>query len=364
MKQMVLHQKHLHLNAKMTDFQGWQIPQLYRDVQDEYHAVRTSAGLFDLSYLGRIRISGPDAVSFLQQVFTRNIARMAERTAHYGFLCNDAGGILDDSVLFRLSDGQTGPRFLLSTNAMNTDKILAWLAGHATGRVVIQDATRSECQLSLQGPQALTVLDKLLGPNLKKFRSRALREMPALDADVMISRTGYTGEHGYEFVAPAEEAGRLWDALLQSGAELGLLPCGLASRDILRLEMGYLLYGVDIDESRTPIEAGRTSFVDFKKNFIGKPALVAQQEKGGPAQVLAGFLLMDKSVPRMGSSIFSENREIGKVTSCNLSPSLRKGFGMGYVVARYSQSGQEIEIEIRDREVAARIVELPLHRRK
>ncbi len=361
MKHTVLHQKQLQLGASMTDFQGWQVPLSYTDPQDEYRAVREAAGLFDVGFLGRIEISGPNAVSLLQQLFTRNTEAMPERTAHYGFLCDEAGFVLDDALLFRLSD-EDGGRFLLTTNASNTEKIIRWLNRNSTPGVRIADQTASVAQLALQGPNAPRILERLQAHS-KKFKPRAVRELNLLEMPVLTSRTGYTGEQGYEFFVPSDRAELLWDSLLNAGKELGLLPCGMASRDVLRIEMGYLLYGSDVDEKRTPLEACGGSFVDFKKDFIGRASLLSVKTKG-PAQTLAGFLLVDKNVPRSGSSIFSENREIGSVTSSALSPALHNSIGLGYVVSRYSQPGQEIEIEFRDRETAARIVELPFYRRK
>ncbi len=359
MKQLVLHDKHLQSKAVMTDFQGWQVPQSYSDPQEEYYAVRHTAGLFDISYLGRIEIAGPKAGLFLQKLFSRNIDRMAQRTVHYGFFCNEQGGVLDDSVLYRLSED----RFLLSINAINTGKILAWLRKHETGDERISDVTETTAQFSLQGPVSATLLENMLKPHFRKLRLHAAREVPLLDMTVLISRTGYSGEHGYEFFTAAEKSERLWDAIMNAGRDAGLLECGLASRDILRIEMGHLLYGIDIDEERTPVEACKDRFVDLKKEFVGKDALLGLKA-GGTKQKLAGFILIDKSLPRSGGSIFSENREIGAVTSGTVSPSLRKGIGLGYVANRYAQPGQEIEIEIRDREIAARIVDLPFIRKK
>jgi aminomethyltransferase len=359
MKQTVLHQKHLQSKVKTADFQGWQVPQAYTEIQDEYYAVRNAAGLFDVGFLGRIEITGANARDFLQQLFTRNIDRMADHSAHYGFFCNNQGGILDDSVLFRLTE----ERFLLSTNAVNTEKILTWLEKHSPAGLIITDLSQTMAQLSLQGPRSGGILEKMLHPHFKKFRPRAVREISFLDTNVLISRTGYSGEDGYEFFIPAEKAEELWDSIMNAGNEYGIMKCGIASRDILRIEMGYLHYGNDIDERRTPFEAGYERFVDLKKDFIGRQALI-QVKTEGVKQKLAGFMLIDKSVPRGGGSIFSENRVIGAVTSGTISPALRKGIGLGYVVSRYAQPGQEIEIEIRDREIAARIVELPFSKRK
>jgi aminomethyltransferase len=364
MKQTVLHPKHELRKARMTDFQGWQIPLQFSDAAEEYHAVRTAAGLFDISYLGRIEVSGAGAGALLQRIVTRNVSKIPEGSAHYGLICNDAGFILDDAFIFHLAAaGSQGARYLLSTNAANTEKIRAWLKRHADEKAQITDLSRETAHLALQGPHSLRILEKLAGRHYKKLKSGIVREMPLVDRPVLVSRSGYTGEHGYEFIVPADRAGELWDALLNAGAYSGILPCGFASRDILRLEMGYLLYGNDINENRTPIEAGLAAFVDFKKEFIGRDALLKLQTDG-PKERLAGFVLLDKGVPKAGGSIFSENREIGLVTSGVQSPHARKGIGLGYVISRYAQPGQEIEIEVRDKEIAAKIVDLPFYRKK
>jgi len=364
MKQTVLHPKHELRKARMTDFQGWQIPLQFSDVVDEYYAVRTAAGLFDISYLGRIEVSGAGATTLLQQIVTRNVSKIPEGSAHYGLICNDAGFILDDAFIFHLAATESqGARYILSTNAANTEKIRAWLMQHADEKVQIADRSRETAQLALQGPHSLRILEKLAGRHYKKLKPGMAREMPLVDRLVLVSRNGYTGEHGYEFIVPADRAGELWDALVNAGADSGILPCGFACRDILRLEMGYLLYGNDISENRTPIEAGLASFIDFKKEFIGRDALL-KLKTDGTKERLAGFVLLDKGVPKNGGSIFSENREIGLVTSGGQSPHVRKGIGLGYVISRYAQAGQEIEIEVRDKEIAAKIVDLPFYRKK
>jgi aminomethyltransferase len=359
MKQTVLHQKHLQLNAKMTEFQGWQVPLQYSDVQDEYHAVRAAAGLFDIGCLGRIEVSGPGAAHLLQNIHTRNTEKIAEGTVHYGLLCNESGFILDDGLLFRLS----GNRYLITTNAANTEKILHWIGKHASGDVTVTDVTQTVAHVALQGPHASRIIEKIAAPNFKKIKPGSVREIVLEGATTIVSRTGYTGEHGYEFFFPADRAEAVWDAIMNAGSDAGILPCGLAARGILRLEMGYPQYGSDLDETRTPLEAGLGSFIDFKKDFIGKEALIKQQTEG-TEQKLAGFVLLDKGVPKSGGSIFSENREIGLVTSGVHSPHVRNGIGLGYVVSRYAQAGQEIEIEIKDREIAAKIVDLPFYRKK
>jgi glycine cleavage system T protein (aminomethyltransferase) len=364
MKQTVLHPKHELSNARMMEFQGWQTPLQFSDVQDEYRAVRSAAGLFDISYLGRIEVSGTGAPALLQETVTRNVLKMSEGSSQYGFLCNQAGGVLDDAFFFRLPGAETaGVRYLISTNAINADKVVSWLNQHAAADVQIVDRTLATAHLALQGPHSSRILENAAGRHFKKLKSRMVRELKLADIAALVSRSGYTGEHGYEIIVPADRAQELWDALLNAGSDAGILPCGFAARDILRLEMGFVMYGNDIDETRTPIEAGLASFVDFKKDFIGKDALLKIKSEG-PKQKLAGFVLLDKGVPKSGGSIYSENREIGTVTSGGQSLHLRKGIGLGYVFSRYAQPGQEIEIEIRDKEIAAKTVELPFYRKK
>ncbi len=369
-KQTALYPVHLRLKAKMVDFQGWQMPLLYSDTQEEYQAVRSTAGLFDVSHLGRIEVSGAGAAALLQKVFTRNVEKLVEGAAAYGLICNDAGSILDDVLLYRLpaeqSPSSASPaerRYLISTNAANTENILAWLKRHAGQDVRIADTTQTTVQVALQGPRSLHILEALTSHHFRKIKLRAARAVLLLDTSVLVSRTGYTGEHGYELFAPANLAESLWDAIMNAGKEIGVVPCGIGSRDILRLERGLPMYGNELDETRTPLEAGLGAFVDFKKDFIGKDALLKLKTEG-VKQKLIGFTLLDKSIPRSGGSIFSENREIGTVTSGALSPYLRKGIGLGYVVSRYAQPGQEIEIEIRDKEIAAKIVDLPFYKKK
>ena len=340
------------------------MPAQYTEIADEHRAVRSAAGLFDLCHLGRIEIVGTGAQALLQKTFTRTMEKISVGAALYGLLCNDQGGILDDALLFCLAEQGGNGRYLLVTNAQSTDKILAWMTTQATGSSVeVADRTASLAQISLQGPRSEDILGKAVGPQYKKIKPRHFRLFKLADAEVMVSRTGYTGEQGYELFVPTEQAPVLWNTLMDAGKNDGLAPCGMPARDLLRMEMGYPLYGVDMDETRNPFEAGLGAFLDMGKEFIGKDALSAIKERGTEVK-LAGFAMMDKSIPRAGGSIFSESREIGAVTSGALSPSVRKGIGLGYVVSRYAQPGQEIEIEVKDREIVAKIVQLPFYRKK
>jgi aminomethyltransferase len=364
MKQTVLHPAHQALSAKMTDFQGWQVPLLFSDLQDEYHAVRSAAGLFDIGFLGRVEVRGPGAETLLQGLIAGNVAKIPEGSAHYGLLCNASGFILDDPVLFHLPSTKTaGSRYLLTLNAVNTGKILDRLRQHGNEDVQIEDRSDATAHLALQGPKSVHILERLAGPGFKKMKPRSVRNLTVAGVAALVSRIGYAGEQGYEFIVSSADAAALWDALVKEGWDAGIRPCGFAARDILRLEKGHVLYGNDIDETRTPIEAGLSAFVDFKKNSAATETLQRLKDKG-TAQRLAGFMLLDKGVPKNGGSIFSENREIGVVTSGSQSPLMRAGIGLGYVVSRYAQPGQEIEIEVRDREIAARIMEMPFYRKK
>ncbi len=358
MKHTVLHQRHLQLTAKMTDFQGWQIPVQFSDPQNEYLAVRTAAGLFDAGFLGRIEVSGVNASKFLNTIVARNISKIPEGAFCYGLICNHQGGIISDALILHVPDN----RYLITTNPINTEKLIAWLKKHAEDNITIAEKTQDIAQFALQGPRSERILGNLAAQHMKRMKPKTLQELTILDTTIIVSRASYTGEHGYEFFVQSDRAEQFWDAIMAAGSEAGILPCGFASRDILRLEMGYLLYGNDIDETRTPFEAGLASYLDFKKDFIGKDALV-KMDAGKSKEKLVGFELLDKGLPKNGGSIFSENREIGTVTSCGQSPRVRKGIGLGYVASRYAQPGQEIEIEVRDHEVAARIVSTPFYHR-
>lgn len=365
MKQTPIHHVHLQLKAKFTEFRGWQVPLQYAGVNEEYHAVRSAAGLFDVSHLGRIEVSGADASALLQKVFTREVPKQPEGSAVYGLVCAESGSILADAVLFRLpaTVAGPGPRFLLTVSAETTEKVIAWLSRHVGKDAGITDRTAFTAQFALQGPASAGVIERLAAPHFKKIRPRALREIHLAGAPVTISRTGCTGEDGYEFFVPAEQAEALWNLVLETGNNAAIMPCGLECRDVLRIEMGYPLYGNDIDETRTPLEAGLAPFIDFKKDFIGKDALL-KLKADGVKERLVGFTLAQKATPRSGGSIFSEDREIGIVTSGALSPAVRSGIGLGYVLSRYAQPGQEVDVEVKDREIAAKIVETPFYRKK
>jgi len=365
MKKTTIHQVHLPLKPKMIDFRGWQVPARFSDSTEEHQAVRRAAGLFDIGFLGRIEISGAGAAALLQSVFTRDVDNQPENSVRYGLLCAETGAILSDALLFRLPQlsGDKTTRFLLTVVPDTTELVLEHLARQAKSGEEITDRTGFTAHFSLQGPASTAIAERICAPHFKKLRSRQVKALPQADRSAIIARVGWTGEDGYELIVPAEDAPMLWNSILEKGRDAGVIPCGMECRDLLRLEAGYPLYGNDIDVKRTPFEAGLGAFVDLAKDFIGRDALQKLKESG-VTERLAGFALPDRSIPKNGGSIFVESREIGMVTSAALSPSLRSGIGMGYILSRYAKPGQEVDVELKNGESAAKIVELPFHRKK
>jgi aminomethyltransferase len=360
-KRTPLFKQHQQLGGKLVDFAGWEMPIQYGGVIEEYQAVRTAVGLFDVSHMGRLRAEGRDAEAFLQRVTTNNVAKLAAGQAQYSMVCNPAGGIKDDIFVYRL--GAT--RFLICVNASNREKIVSWLFQKAPqGDVRLSDESDEMAQIALQGPQSQEILRAVCPVAPDRLKPRQCVETDVIGVRGIVSRTGYTGEVGYELYVPSHKAEALWEGLMESGEKAGIKACGLGSRDLLRLEVGYLLYGNDIDEQTTPLEAGAAFAVDFTKGeFIGSQALLEQKEKG-PAMRLVAFELLQKGVPRHAMKIFADGQEIGVVTSGNLSPRLQKGIGLGYVPAKFSEPGAQFQIDIRGRTHQAVVVTLPFYKRK
>jgi aminomethyltransferase len=335
------------------------MPLSYSGVVDEHEAVRTTAGLFDISHMGRLVFRGPQAEEALQFLVTRDLHKFAPGSACYSVVCNTNGGILDDVVVYKKAPGD----FLMVVNASNRDKILSWckrqLLESKGLKVEIQDRTEAVAMLALQGPASLQILSQQ--NKLKPWRFIQTRLM---DQEVLVAQTGYTGEPGVEIFVEASSAVRLWKGLMETGTAMGLKPAGLGARDTLRLEMGYALYGNDIDEQTTPLEADLDWVVDFNKtDFMGKEALQAQQKKGVDKKLI-GFKLLQPGVPRKGYKIYSNGKQIGTVTSGNMSPMLNKGIGMGYVQVAYSGLDSEILIEIRGKVIPAVVVKRPFYKKQ
>lgn len=360
MKRTPLYQTHVSAQAKLVDFAGWEMPIQYSGVVDEYQTVRTAAGLFDVSHMGRLTVEGRDAVAFLQQVTTTNPDPLAVGAAQYSMVCNPSGGIKDDIFIYRLA--QT--RFLVCVNASNREKIFSWFCAKAPqGDVRLEDESSNLAQIALQGPQSPQILRAVCPDAAERLKPRQCLETSILGAQGVVSRTGYTGEVGYELYLLSSSAQAAWAALMQAGKKSGIKPCGLGSRDLLRLEVGYLLYGNDMDEQTTPLEASAAFAVDFTKGeFIGSRVLREQKEKG-PTKRLVGFELIEKGVPRHGMKVLAAEKEIGVVTSGNLSPRLQKGIGLASVTASFSEPGARFQIDIRGRLQDAVCVKLPFYKR-
>lgn len=363
MKQTPLIAEHRAAGAKLVDFAGWEMPIQYSGVVDEYHTVRTKAGLFDISHMGRIAVSGPSAGQFLQMITTNDVIGLRPWCAQYSMVCNHQGGIKDDVFVYELGDPQ---EYLVCVNASNRDKIHSWMQeqSHHFPECRIQDRSEDMAQIALQGPAAREIVSALGLSALDGLKLRESTRVTIGDVSCLAARTGYTGEFGYELYVFGEGS-TVWNLLLEKGRPFGVKPAGLGARDLLRLEMGYLLYGNDIGEDTTPLEAGVEWAVSFTKgNFIGRD-LLWPQKQSGPTRRLVAFELLEKGVPRHGFKILDADSAlpIGEVTSGNLSPILQKGIGMGYVQPGYGVPGTSIAVDIRGKAFPATVVKPPFYKK-
>jgi aminomethyltransferase len=323
----------------------------------EHQAVRTAAGLFDVSHMGEFEVRGPQALDFVQHLLTNDASRLEVGQAQYTVLARPDGTALDDCILYRFTD-----HYMVVVNAGNIAKDRSWFERAATGfDVEVADRSESVGLLALQGPRAEAILARLTDVDLRQIRFYHFAEGQVADAEVVISRTGYTGEDGFELYAPAVDTAHLWRELLRAGEPEGLIPTGLGARDSLRLEVGYILYGNDLDERRTPLEAGLGWVVKLDKgDFVGRDALLRQKE-AGLREKLAGFVLAEKGFPRHGYEIRHRGEPVGEVTSGVLSHSTGRGVGLGYVPVEAATPGTDIEVVIRDRPIPASVVRPPFY---
>lgn len=361
LQQTPLHDEHVAAGARMVGFAGWNMPVQYSGVIEEHRAVRTAAGLFDVSHMGEILVRGPGSEAFLDRLTPNNVAKLAIGRAHYSGLLTERGTYIDDLLIYRT--GETD--FLVVVNAANVEADFAWIAQHAADRsdVEIEDATDRYALLALQGPAARRILSTLTATDLEELRYYGFAEGVVADFEAIISRTGYTGEDGFELYAAPEVAPALWRRLMEAGEPHGLKPAGLGARDTLRLEAAMALYGHEIDERTTPLEAGLNWVVKLAKgDFIGRDALVEQKERG-IERCLVGFEVTSRGIARQGHRVVDGDRELGQVTSGTFSPTFEKALGMAYVPPDRSEPGSEISIEVRGRLLDARVVELPFYRR-
>lgn len=355
-------EQHRSHGAKLVDFAGWEMPIQYGSVVDEYRHVREAAGLFDVSHMGRIRIAGEGALKFLQYMTTNNVAAIPLLGSQYSMVCNPTGGIKDDIFVYHTKPND----YLVCVNASNRIKIVSWFQEHRGATAVsIDDESDKLAQLALQGPASSIILDNAGLTDVVCLKPRTALPVTIGNRSCFISRTGYTGEPGWELYVPSDVVPAVWNDLLRAGHDADLIPAGLGARDLLRLEMAYLLYGNDISEDTTPLAANAAWVVDFTKgNFIGREALLEQQRRGQD-KILVAFELLEKSVPRHGYRILDGTslQPIGEVTSGNLSPLLQKGIGLGYVPPAFAKVGTAIAINIRGKLLPAVTVKSPFYRR-
>jgi len=355
-----LHEEHVRAGARMVEFAGWHMPIQYSGVVDEHLAVRTGAGLFDVSHMGELRVRGREAVAFLQYVTSNDVARLEPGRAQYTGLLTPEGGFVDDLLIYRLGPNE----LLLVVNAANTAKDVAWLREHARGfDVELSDESDAWAQIAFQGPRAAAILARSCALDLAAMRYYHFRSGDVAAVPCLVSRTGYTGEDGFELYAPADAGAHLWRTLLASGAGEGLVPVGLGARDTLRLEARMALYGNDIDETTTPFEADLGWIVRLAKGeFVGRAALVAQQERG-IARKLVGFEMTGRAIARHGYPLLHSGGEVARVTSGSHAPSLKKSIGLAYLPLALAEPGTRIEIDVRGRAEQAQVVETPFYRR-
>lgn len=361
LKRTPIYEEHLKLNARMVPFGGWEMPVQYTSILEEHHNTRNHVGLFDVSHMGEIHISGPDATPFLQRIVTQNVeAATSGSHVQYSLLLNEMGGVIDDILIYKFSSTD----YLLCVNASNIEKDFNWIQKQRKNEMVtVENRSDHYVQLAIQGPKATPLLQELTKVSLSDIMYYRFAQGLVLSIETIISRTGYTGEDGFEIYLPSEKGAFVFQKLLEHGKKFNLLPCGLGARDTLRIEMRYPLYGHELNESISPLEADLEWVVKWKKgNFIGRQALLNQKENGLKRK-LVGFELSN-GIPRQDYDIYSfQKKLIGKVTSGTLSPTLKKGIGIGFVHPEQTHIGNEINVMIRSNLQAGKIVKTPFVRK-
>lgn len=352
-------------NVRCIDFAGWELPVQFAGIVKEHDAVRHAAGLFDVSHMGRLIVTGLFAETFLQQLTTNDVTALKDGRAQYSLLCSPAGGILDDLLVYRLSADQ----YMLVVNAANTASDLEWLREHLIGDVTIEDRTEATALIALQGPNAEEILAQAAAGSANAITSLApfhfKSDVRIGSAAVLVSRTGYTGEDGFELYTGAEDAPALWRELLQAGGNAGLQPAGLGARDTLRLEARLPLHGHELSASITPLEAGLRAFVKLDKgSFIGRKALLTQLADGGPFRRLVGIELPERGIPRSGCEVYTNGGvRAGYVTSGTHSPTLKRNIGLALISAEYAELGTPLFVDVRGTQHKAVVVPTPFYRR-
>ena len=339
----------------MAPFAGFNMPLRYSSEKEEHLAVRENVGVFDVSHMGEFILNGPYALDLIQWISSNDASRLVDGQAQYSYLPNDKGGIVDDLLIYRISHQE----YMMVVNAANIEKDWKWIKSHDKRGVEMKNISEATVLLAIQGPKALTTLQKLTAVNLSEMKFYTFLEEELAGKEMIISATGYTGAGGFELYIKKEDAEDVWHEIFDAGEEFGIKPVGLGARDTLRLEKGYCLYGNDIDDTTSPIEAGLGRVTNFKKDFVNARNLRSQKTKG-VRQKLVGFQMEDNGIPRQGYRIVNASGDvIGRVTSGTMSPSLKRGIGMGYVINGYNSVNSKIYVEIRKKHLESRVVKLP-----
>ncbi len=355
-RKLPLHDRHAALGGKFGNFGDWEVPLYFAGILEEHEAVRTRAGLFDISHMGKFYFEGARTAEFLDSFLPRNILKMEAGKALYMPLLNDQGGFVDDIIVYKVSDS----KFIIIVNASNTDKDDAWIRSRTPSNVQFTNSSSEKGLIAIQGPLSVQLLEKVLGTSefstLGYYRFKEWK-------DGMIARTGYTGEDGFEIMAGFETLGKLWDGLLAAGKDQGVMPIGFGARDTLRLEAGMPLYGHDMDDTFTPFEAGLDWAIDWTKEKFTAHEILLKQKQQGVGRKLVGFEMIERGIPRQGYAIQKDGKNTGEVTSGTFSPTFKKNIGMGYVETANSRPGTEIDVIVRDKAVKASVVKLPFYKR-
>ena len=355
LKKTPLHKIHCALGARMVEFGGWEMPVYYTGINAEHRAVRAAAGLFDTCHMGEIEVSGDNANAWLQRLTPNDLNRITPGGIIYSAFLNERGGIIDDLMVYDIGGG----RYFLCVNASNKDKDFDWLKKNVEPGIVLNDLSETTAMLALQGPKSAQIMSKLASENLLKLKYLRFMEGAVAGVDCMVSRAGYTGEDGFELFCPAVQVANLWEAIINSGKEAGLVPVGLGARDTLRLEMGYPLWGSDLDEDHTPLESGIGWICRWDKgDFTAKDILVRQRDEGAEWTIV-GLEMMERSVPRHNYTVVDGEKEIGKVTSGTMSPTLGIGIALARIKRESAQYGKIVEVVIHGKPRKAKITRLP-----
>ena len=359
LRKTALNQTHRTMGARMVEFGGWDMPLEYSGIVPEHMAVRTRVGLFDVSHMGEIEIEGAVALPLLQQLTCNDVSRLRVNQAQYSGLMNERGGLVDDLLIHRLEE----QHYFLCVNAARREADFAWICLHNEVGARVRNTSDAYTQLALQGPRSLAVLQPLTSVDLTALKYYWFLRGTVCGVECLVARTGYTGEDGFEIYLPVSESERIWRELIEAGKAEGILPCGLGARNTLRLEAGMLLYGHDMNEETTPLEANLRWICKLEKGgFLGREVLLRQAQEG-VSRILVGFEMRDRAIARDDAPVWVNERQVGKVTSGSYVPFLKRNIGFAYVPKEYSEIGQRIFVQIRGAMAAAEVVPTPIYRR-